>query len=421
MARLLLPSVLIALCCLLPWFTQADEYDEARADLIAAYQAEDFSAMRQAAIQALAARPGYPAALFNLALAQVLDDDPVASLETLRDVLAAGIDFGVAEIPEFAPLRELLEWGDFAADVERLYEPVGFGEVVAILDVADFIPEGIAADADGRFYLGSIRHGEIVRLGEDPETLSGPSNGHFSVFGMRFDDQGGLWFASSAVPQYRLAGENAGRAGIFRLQLPDRKITDSALLPESDGDQVLGDLVLADDDVIYATDSASGAVYRYDIGKRHYDVLVKPGVFRSPQGLVLDESGEYLYVADYVGGLHRVALADGRVDRLAIVANVSDFGIDGLYRYGDELIATQNGIRPHRVSGFLLSADGLTITAGRTIASNLDEFDEPTLGFVRGDDFVVVANSHWNRFGPDNELPEGLSGPIVLRVPLNVD
>ena len=68
----------------------ADDYAVARSDMVAAYQASDFAAMRDAAHRALAARPGYPGALFNLALAQVLDDEPAASLATLRDLLAVG-------------------------------------------------------------------------------------------------------------------------------------------------------------------------------------------------------------------------------------------------------------------------------------------------------------------------------------------
>ena len=106
----------------------ADGYADARTEMVAAYQASDFAAMRSAAQKALAARPGYPGALFNLALAQALDDDPAASLDTLRDLLAVGVDFNVAEIPAFADLKNLLEWGDYAAGVERLNEPVGFAE-----------------------------------------------------------------------------------------------------------------------------------------------------------------------------------------------------------------------------------------------------------------------------------------------------
>ena len=54
-------------------------------------------------------------------------------------------------------------------------------------------------------------------------------------------------------------------------------------------------------------------------------------------------------------------------------------------------------------------------------AANLPEFDEPTLGVVHGDELYFVANSHWNRFDRDNRLPEGLSGPIILKLSLAQD
>ena len=49
---------------------------------------------------------------------------------------------------------------------------------------------------------------------------------------------------------------------------------------------------------------------------------------------------------------------------------------------------------------------------------NLPEFDEPTLGTIVGDHFYFVANSHWNRYDADNNLPDDLTGPIVLRLEL---
>ena len=38
---------------------------------------------------------------------------------------------------------------------------------------------------------------------------------------------------------------------------------------------------------------------------------------------------------------------------------------------------------------------------------NLEHFDEPNLGTVVGDEFYFIANSHWNRFDRDGNLPEG--------------
>ena len=63
------------------------------------------------------------------------------------------------------------------------------------------------------------------------------------------------------------------------------------------------------------------------------------------------------------------------------------------------------------------SADDFNQVDSRTLlASNLAEFDEPTLGLVHDGDFYFVANSHWNRFDRENHLPDGLDGPVILRI-----
>ena len=236
---------------------------------------------------------------------------------------------------------------------------------------------------------------------------------------MRLGPDGGLWFASAAVPEY--AGVNddiAGRTGLFRFDLDAGVISERALLPKGEEPMVLGDLVFTDDDTIHATESLTGALYRFSVSSGELTEVIAPGTLRSMQGLVQDASGQFLYVADYVGGLFRVRLSDYSVERVTSVKPQSLFGIDGLYRYGDELIAIQNGIRPNRVIAFTLSPDATSIITSRILARNLPEFDEPTLGVVVGDDFFFVANSHWNRFDREANLPEGLQGPIVLKISL---
>ena len=398
---------------------QADDYADARADLVAAYEAQDYAAMRRAADKSLEARPEYPGALFNKAFAEVLDGDADAAMETLGRLLEKQIDYGVENIEAFAVLREHPVWTSYRANIDRIRQPVGSAERFASFDKPDFVPEGIAIAEGGGVVLGGIRHGQLlVQAHHGPDLVIEPA-GHWSVFGMRFDGREGLWFASSRVPQYAgISDRSAYRAGLFRLDLDTLEISHRARLPVNGNDQVLGDLVIADDDTIYTTDSADGPVYRYSIPAGQYSTLVPTGVFGSPQGLVLDDSGEFLYVADYIGGVSRVRIADGGVEKLAVPAAVSDYGIDGLYRHGSRLIAIQNGIQPHRVTAFKLSNDGLAIESAEILAMNLPEFDEPTLGTVVGDDFYLVANSHWNRFDENNELPDGLTGPIVLKLSL---
>lgn len=396
-----------------------DAYSDARGELFAAYQAQDFAAMERAAVRALDARPGYPGARFNLAYAKALRGDAEGALSVLRELAGQGIDFGAADIEDFAGLQALPGWQPYRETIEELHQPVGEATVAARYPLADFVPEGIAV-IDGDIVLGSIRHGSIVRLGDKTKVLgSAEAGGHWSVFGMRAGPDGGLWFGSAAVPEFAAADESsAGSTGIFRLDLSSGKITAQAMLPMQEQPMVLGDLVFVDDNTLYASESLVGALYRYSLDSRELEQVVAPGVMRSMQGLVQDASGKYLYVADYVGGLFRVKLDDFTVERVTGDASTNLFGIDGLYRHGRRLIAIQNGIRPNCVVALTLADDGLSIVDSEILARNLPEFDEPTLGTVVGDEFLFVANSHWNRFDRDGNLPYGLEGPIILRISL---
>lgn len=304
----------------------------------------------------------------------------------------SGVDNGVADIEALVALQSLPEWPAYAEAVQVLNEPLGDASIAFRHPAGDFVPEGIAVDGDD-LLLGSIRFGFIERLGKHPATLSSPDTaGHWSVFGMRKGPAGGLWYVSAAVPEYaNVDADNAGSTGLFRLDLKTGETTVRAVLPKQDHLMVLGDLVFADDNTIYATESLTGALYRYTLDKGEFIQVIAPGTLRSMQGLVLDQSGEYLYVADYVGGL---------------------------FRYGDELIAIQNGIRPHRVVAFSLGKDGVSVTGTRVLARNLPDFDEPTLGTIVGDEFLFVANSHWGRFDRDGNLPDALTGPVILKIKL---
>ena len=416
--RALTPILLV--CFLVANVAHADAYSDARSELVAAYQAQDFAAMQDAAYKALGARPGYPGALFNLAYGKALGGDPAGSLAEMIALVETGVDYDIANIDDFAALKLLPDWQFYADAAAELHTPVGEASVAYSHDVADFVPEGIAIDDDGTLYLGSIRHGSIVRIGNNPEEISSAiTAGHWSVFGMRFGPDGGLWFVSAAVPEYAADNDDmAGRTGLFRLDLGAGVITQRTLLPKRDQAMVLGDLVFTDDDTIYATESLIGALYRYSVSSGELKEVVAPGKLRSMQGLVVDASGQFLYVADYVGGLFRVRLSDYSVERVLSEESQSLFGIDGLYRYGDELIAIQNGIRPNRVIALTPAPNGTTIISSRILARKLPEFDEPTLGTIVGDDFLFVANSHWNRFDRDGNLPDDLQGPIILKISL---
>jgi hypothetical protein len=153
----------------------ADTYGAARTDLVAAYEAKDYPAMQAAANRALVARPGYPAAMFNLALATVLGGDAPGSLAILNQLHAQQIEPGVDDLPEFAPLKALPGWGDYTAGSSALRDSVGNAEMrggttSAIsyrkesLSLRTGTPRGSAAYATGRYAASATVPGRPPRL-----------------------------------------------------------------------------------------------------------------------------------------------------------------------------------------------------------------------------------------------------------------
>jgi hypothetical protein len=86
-------------------------------------------------------------------------------------------------------------------------------------------------------------------------------------------------------------------------------------------------------------------------------------------------------------------------------------GIDGLVLHGSDLIAVQNGFRPHRVVRLRLDIARERITAVEILERNHPEFDEPTLGVVVDGAFYYVANSQTGRATPGGR--PATTGPLA--------
>ncbi|MEM1173316.1 MAG: hypothetical protein AAGI27_00775 [Pseudomonadota bacterium] len=417
------PTLLSLLLCV-SFAAHADNYGTARTKLVEAYRAGDFSAMQVAALESLDARPDYPGALFNLALAHTLAGDRNAAITALQRLTALEVDLDIDKNPAFVPLQEHDDWQALVSAVAVLRQPVGSATIAWQFDDGEFVPEGIAVDGDD-VYLGSIRSGAVVRVSGNEVTYLRPkgSSPGGSIFGMRRHEDR-LWYLAVKTDQYQveMQRENAtDGSALCQLKIVGGGGGSCTVLLNNADDlwTTLGDLIFVNG-IIYTSDQTDGPVYSIDLGGNGFNTVVEKGEFVSPQGLVADDSGDYLYVADYRGGIFRVRL-DGYAAPERLDSAASLYGIDGLYRYGDWLIAVQNGITPHRVSAHRLADDGLRVIESRILLMNHPDFDEPNLGEVVGDDFYVIANSHWNRFDADNNLPEGLSGPIVLKIELELD
>lgn len=171
----------------------------------------------------------------------------------------------------------------------------------------------------------------------------------------------------------------------------------SGIAPADDA-HWFGDLVLTTDGSVIISDSLSDTLYWIDKGEGPLSEFLSHEDFPSPQGLTLSEDGQYLFLADYAMGLFRIDLETKKVLRLQPSDNFAPYGIDGLYTYGTDLIAIQNGTRPQRVIRIKLNDEQDAIKDYEVLAANHPDFLEPTLGEVVGDTFHFIANSGWPLF-----------------------
>lgn len=402
----------------------------ARADFVAdvktareARARGDTAAAEKALAQALVDRPAHPTALYELALAQAQGGKVEPALDTLERLADQGLSYDIADDAGFAAIRGQGRFKRLQREFKENRRKRGRAEEHFTLLDPHYIPEGLAHDPDeGVYYIGSVRHRRIDRVrrgGKATEFVGAVSGRLWAPMGMTVDARRDLlWVATAAVPEMEGASDaDLGRSAIVGFDLDTGKPKRYFPLKEP-GPHVLGDVIVKRDGTLFTSDSRGGLVYAVDTAKGSFEALTKPGDLGSPQGLALTEDQRHLYIADYTRGLFRLKLRDRTLERVEAADDVCLYGIDGLYRHEDQLVAVQNGIRPHRVVRLELSNSGRRVRAARVLAQNLPDFDEPSLGVVVGRRFMFVANSQWGRFDDKHRLPpkDTMRRPVVLKV-----
>jgi sugar lactone lactonase YvrE len=402
-----------------PAAAQQRSYVDWYQEMATAYRGGDHAAMAAAAEGALGVRPRFPAMMVNLAVARARLGDNEAALELLEQVAAMGLAFPVDGNEEFAALEAEPRFTEIVTRMAANASPTGRAEVAFTLPQRDFFPEGIAADGSGGFFVSSVRHGDIVRVGAEGEARRF-ARLSWSVLGLRADHARSLlWVAISGLEQRAgLAEERRGRAGIAALDLRDGALLSEHLLPAG-VERVVGDLVVGADGSVYATDSIAGGLWVLRPGTNELVALLPDGALPSPQGLDFGPGGA-LYVAAYNGGFYRFDLRSGVLDRVALPDTVSAYGIDGLYTWGNGLVAVQNGTQPQRVIHLRLDAAGRAVTGAEVLLAAHPRFGEPTLAALSGGELHLVAASPWAYFSDPATPPDVASLPIptVLRLAL---
>jgi hypothetical protein len=260
--------------------------------------------------------------------------------------------------------------------------------------------EGVAWDSESRRLFATSVVGRALLQYDGARWRRVALENTGSLSGLALDPRRGgvnhlLWVASGVFEQTP-SPEGAFR-GLIGVDIRTLREVRRIAAPEGASPS---DIAIDGLGTLYASDPLSGAVYRARRGEAALSVLIPPGRLASPQGLAPTANGRWLYISDYGRGIALLDQWNNILTRVGADAATMLDGIDGLAWFRGGLIAIQNGTRPHRILLLRLSADGHRIASVRVLESDHEEWGEPTLGAVRGNAFLYVADAQWERYGP---------------------
>jgi sugar lactone lactonase YvrE len=282
------------------------------------------------------------------------------------------------------------------------------------------MPEGIAYDAPSRsFFIGSV-HRRVLRLGPDNAAASefaGTGAGLDAVLGLAVDAPRRILYAVS-TSALTTEGRRNRRNAVVAFDVDSRKLLHRHDVP---GAMQLNDVTVALGGRVFASDSASGAVYEIAVkGPGPAREVLAPGSVGGANGLAAAPGGDRLYVA-HSTGLAVIDIADGSVKRVDNRTRETVAAIDGLYQWQGQLIGVQNVTTPGRVILMTLSPDGGSVTRVTTMLSHHhNALDEPTTGAIAGDNFYLLAATGISRYNADGRIDDPATAPTprVVRIPL---
>lgn len=373
-------------------------------DASGAFEDQNYEAALTLLEKAVALRPDQPRYLGALARLQAMTERPFDALTTLNRLARMGVFLDPEQDESFAPLHGSSDFSDVVQRLRANRDPLGPGQVLFELPAMTGIVEGVAFRATtGDYFLGDARRRCVWLRRPDGsvQQFSPADAGLLGVFGLAVDEvRGSLWAATTAVAEmegYRPADRN--RAAFVEFALADGRIRRTAPLPTDGAGHVLGDLTVAADGAVYATDSLSPVIWRLPPGAVQPQRWIESDEFESLQGLAIPPDGKALLVSDYGNGMFLVDLATRAVRRLAPPPDTTLFGIDGLAVSPDgSVVAVQNGIEPRRVIRLRIDPAGRTVTKLDVLERGHPAMADPTLGTLVGDRFVFVGNAGWDRF-----------------------
>jgi len=281
--------------------------------------------------------------------------------------------------------------------------PILDGKVAFEIADPDFVPEALAFDSThGRFLVGSLARRVVSAVAPNGATTTyiAHAPNMLRVVGIHIDAaRGRLWFATWAPDStHRDSTEPPSITRLFLAELATGRIIKSWTPDGGRPGHLLNDFVVMRDGSLYLTDTEKGSIYRLRSPDDTLELFVQPPLDRytSANGITVYPDEGALYVA-FLEGIARLDLTTRDLTLVPSPDSVSTASVDGLYWYGDGLIAVQGIPTLARVVRYGVSADGSRITSGAVIERGLPVVQQPTTGVLVGTRFYYIANSQYGR------------------------
>jgi hypothetical protein len=387
-------------------------YQETMATAGKAFQESDWPALNDALDAAQAARPYSLYVYRNRILARMLAGREDEALALAGDAADRGLSLDLTGHPAFDRLAALPEFAPLAARMQENAAPLGAPAATREFAETALLPEALAYGKKQALYVGSVRSGAIMTANRNDKTMALVAQAPGGVFDLEVRGRA-IW----AAVNNQLAYDNADPVEPFAAVMAFDVKTGAVLhdIRVSEEAALLGDLEIAKDGTVYASDSITPRLYRMTPGGKALEVFAENPRFVNLQGIALDEKNNRLFIADYLSGLFAVDTATGAVTEIANGAGAHLGGIDGLYYYKGDLVGIQNGTTPQRIVWIRLNDDATAATAFIAMHGNLDGWNEPTHGAIVGNELRYIATSHWPAYDDNGSLREG-AAPQPLRI-----
>lgn len=338
--------------------------------------------------------------------------DEAAALAALRQLAAMGAGLSANARKPAEALVGAKAMAPIAARFERNSKPVAASRVHATIPAGHDLVEGVAWDPNnGALYATTVVNHSLLLVGAEG-TIIASSGGYGSLLGVAFDPaRRRVWAASASLPDVP-KGEDDW-TGLISVD-PDVPFRMARYAAPAGVEATPGDVAVAKDGNVYASDGMNGAVYRCRPGCTALETLLAPGTLFSAQGLVLSQDQRLLYIADRRYGIAALDRSNGRLFQVAGDETMMLDGIDGLAVHGRDLIAIQTAYAPARIIRLRLSQDGLRVVRLDLLERANPEWGEITLGTVAGDRLLYVGNAQWDRY----EGGKAVAGKSALPTPI---